>query len=94
MGRESSWFIWPTGVFGTRPVGLSAHAAVERPTVANWVNGEVARLAQERGEAPPAWKLTPPRVAAVHGPAEVDGSLEESSSEHRETDTARAPRSR
>jgi aspartyl-tRNA(Asn)/glutamyl-tRNA(Gln) amidotransferase subunit B len=33
--------------------------------VANWTNGEVARLANERGEAPPAWKLTPARLAAV-----------------------------
>jgi aspartyl-tRNA(Asn)/glutamyl-tRNA(Gln) amidotransferase subunit B len=33
--------------------------------VANWVNGEVARLAHERGEAPAAWKLTPERLAAV-----------------------------
>jgi aspartyl-tRNA(Asn)/glutamyl-tRNA(Gln) amidotransferase subunit B len=33
--------------------------------VANWVNGEIARLANERGEAPQAWKLTPARLAAV-----------------------------
>ncbi len=33
--------------------------------VANWVNGEVARVANERGEAPAAWKLTPARLAAV-----------------------------
>jgi aspartyl-tRNA(Asn)/glutamyl-tRNA(Gln) amidotransferase subunit B len=33
--------------------------------VANWVNGEVARLANERGEAPAAWKLTPARLAAI-----------------------------
>jgi aspartyl-tRNA(Asn)/glutamyl-tRNA(Gln) amidotransferase subunit B len=33
--------------------------------VANWMNGEVARLAHERGEAPAAWKLTPARLAAV-----------------------------
>jgi aspartyl-tRNA(Asn)/glutamyl-tRNA(Gln) amidotransferase subunit B len=33
--------------------------------VANWMNGEVARLANERGEAPAAWKLTPARLAAV-----------------------------
>jgi aspartyl-tRNA(Asn)/glutamyl-tRNA(Gln) amidotransferase subunit B len=32
---------------------------------ANWINGEVARLANERGEAPSAWKLTPARLAAL-----------------------------
>jgi len=29
------------------------------------VNGEVARLANERGEPPRAWKLTPAKLAAV-----------------------------
>jgi aspartyl-tRNA(Asn)/glutamyl-tRNA(Gln) amidotransferase subunit B len=33
--------------------------------VANWMNGEVARLANERGEVPSAWKLTPARLAAI-----------------------------
>jgi aspartyl-tRNA(Asn)/glutamyl-tRNA(Gln) amidotransferase subunit B len=33
--------------------------------VANWTNGEVARLANERGEGPGAWKLTPARLAAI-----------------------------
>ncbi len=33
--------------------------------VANWTNGEIARLANERGEAPAAWKLTPARLAAL-----------------------------
>jgi aspartyl-tRNA(Asn)/glutamyl-tRNA(Gln) amidotransferase subunit B len=33
--------------------------------VANWVNGEVARLANETGFAPAEWKLTPERLAAV-----------------------------
>ncbi|HET7826682.1 MAG TPA: Asp-tRNA(Asn)/Glu-tRNA(Gln) amidotransferase GatCAB subunit B, partial [Anaeromyxobacter sp.] len=33
--------------------------------VANWMNGEVARLAHERGEGPAAWKLTPAKLAAV-----------------------------
>jgi aspartyl-tRNA(Asn)/glutamyl-tRNA(Gln) amidotransferase subunit B len=33
--------------------------------VANWMNGEVARLAHERGEAPGAWKLTPAKLAAI-----------------------------
>jgi aspartyl-tRNA(Asn)/glutamyl-tRNA(Gln) amidotransferase subunit B len=33
--------------------------------VANWVNGELARLANESGLAPPAWKVTPARLAAT-----------------------------
>jgi aspartyl-tRNA(Asn)/glutamyl-tRNA(Gln) amidotransferase subunit B len=33
--------------------------------VANWLNGEVARLANERGEEPSRWKLTPARLAAI-----------------------------
>jgi aspartyl-tRNA(Asn)/glutamyl-tRNA(Gln) amidotransferase subunit B len=33
--------------------------------LANWMNGEVARLANERGEAPARWKLTPAKLAAL-----------------------------
>jgi aspartyl-tRNA(Asn)/glutamyl-tRNA(Gln) amidotransferase subunit B len=33
--------------------------------VANWVNGEVARLANEAGTGPGAWRLTPEKLAAV-----------------------------
>jgi aspartyl-tRNA(Asn)/glutamyl-tRNA(Gln) amidotransferase subunit B len=33
--------------------------------VANWMNGEVARLANERGEDPARWRLTPARLSAV-----------------------------
>jgi aspartyl-tRNA(Asn)/glutamyl-tRNA(Gln) amidotransferase subunit B len=33
--------------------------------VANWMNGEVARLANERGEEPSGWRLTPARLAAL-----------------------------
>ncbi len=32
---------------------------------ANWVNGELARLANERGEEPASWKVTPARLAAL-----------------------------
>jgi aspartyl-tRNA(Asn)/glutamyl-tRNA(Gln) amidotransferase subunit B len=42
--------------------GSGAEAAKK---VSNWTNGEVARLANERGEAPGAWKLTPARLAAI-----------------------------
>jgi aspartyl-tRNA(Asn)/glutamyl-tRNA(Gln) amidotransferase subunit B len=33
--------------------------------VANWMNGEITRLANERGEGPSSWKLTPARLAAL-----------------------------
>jgi len=33
--------------------------------VANWLNGDVARLANERGEDPARWKLTPAKLAGV-----------------------------
>jgi len=33
--------------------------------VANWMNGEVARLANERGETPATWKLSPGKLAAI-----------------------------
>ncbi|HET8540256.1 MAG TPA: Asp-tRNA(Asn)/Glu-tRNA(Gln) amidotransferase subunit GatB [Anaeromyxobacter sp.] len=33
--------------------------------VANWTNGEVARLANELGEEPARWKLSPAKLAAV-----------------------------
>ncbi|HZZ84183.1 MAG TPA: Asp-tRNA(Asn)/Glu-tRNA(Gln) amidotransferase subunit GatB [Anaeromyxobacteraceae bacterium] len=33
--------------------------------VANWLNGEVAKLANETGLAPAQWKLTPERLAAL-----------------------------
>jgi aspartyl-tRNA(Asn)/glutamyl-tRNA(Gln) amidotransferase subunit B len=43
--------------------GGAAGDAAKR--VANWMNGEVARLANERGEGPSRWKLTPERLAAI-----------------------------
>jgi aspartyl-tRNA(Asn)/glutamyl-tRNA(Gln) amidotransferase subunit B len=47
-----------------------ARAGAERPAeaakkVANWLNGEVARLANESGAVPSAWGLTPERLAEV-----------------------------
>jgi aspartyl-tRNA(Asn)/glutamyl-tRNA(Gln) amidotransferase subunit B len=33
--------------------------------VANWVNGDIARLANETGLPPSAWKLTPVKLAAI-----------------------------
>src|SRR6266542_2765365 len=41
------------------------HGPEAAKKVANWMNGEVARLANERNEAPAAWKLTPARLAAI-----------------------------
>jgi aspartyl-tRNA(Asn)/glutamyl-tRNA(Gln) amidotransferase subunit B len=43
--------------------GRGDHDAAKK--VANWVNGEAARLANESGLAPPAWKVTPQGLAAV-----------------------------
>jgi aspartyl-tRNA(Asn)/glutamyl-tRNA(Gln) amidotransferase subunit B len=40
-------------------------AGADPKKIANWLNGEVARLANERGEAPGAWKLTPGKLAAL-----------------------------
>jgi aspartyl-tRNA(Asn)/glutamyl-tRNA(Gln) amidotransferase subunit B len=42
--------------------GAGAEAAKK---VANWVNGEVAKLANESATGPGAWKLTPEKLAAV-----------------------------
>jgi aspartyl-tRNA(Asn)/glutamyl-tRNA(Gln) amidotransferase subunit B len=42
--------------------GQGAEAAKK---VANWLTGEVARLANETGEAAASWKLTPQKLAAV-----------------------------
>jgi aspartyl-tRNA(Asn)/glutamyl-tRNA(Gln) amidotransferase subunit B len=45
---------------------LAAYGAgADAKKVANWMNGEVARLANERGEAPAAWRLTPAKLAAI-----------------------------
>jgi len=33
--------------------------------VANWMNGELAKLANEAGQAPDAWRLTPAQLAAI-----------------------------
>jgi aspartyl-tRNA(Asn)/glutamyl-tRNA(Gln) amidotransferase subunit B len=45
-----------------RAYGGGAEAAKR---AANWMNGEVARLANERDEPPSAWRLTPARLAAI-----------------------------
>jgi aspartyl-tRNA(Asn)/glutamyl-tRNA(Gln) amidotransferase subunit B len=39
--------------------------------VANWLNGDVARLANETGLAPSAWRLTPAGLAAILGLADA-----------------------
>ncbi|HEY6106785.1 MAG TPA: Asp-tRNA(Asn)/Glu-tRNA(Gln) amidotransferase GatCAB subunit B, partial [Anaeromyxobacteraceae bacterium] len=44
--------------------GKGAEAAKK---VANWLNGEAARLANETGLAPRDWKLTPAKLAALLG---------------------------
>jgi aspartyl-tRNA(Asn)/glutamyl-tRNA(Gln) amidotransferase subunit B len=47
-----------------RAAGGGAEAA---RTLAHWMNGEVARLANETGLGPSAWKLTPAALAGVLG---------------------------
>ncbi len=44
---------------------LHGRAPEAAKKLANWMNGEVARLANERAEAPSAWKLTPARLAGI-----------------------------
>jgi len=46
-------------------VAASGGAPEAAKKVANWVNGELARLANESGLAASAWKITPARLAAV-----------------------------
>ncbi len=46
-------------------LGLYGKGPEAAKKVANWMNGEVARLANERGEAPSAWKLTPASLARI-----------------------------
>ncbi|HTP29224.1 MAG TPA: Asp-tRNA(Asn)/Glu-tRNA(Gln) amidotransferase subunit GatB [Anaeromyxobacteraceae bacterium] len=46
---------------------LAAHGggAEAAKKVANWVTGELARLANETGTSPQDWKVTPPKLAAI-----------------------------
>ncbi|ACL67658.1 glutamyl-tRNA(Gln) amidotransferase, B subunit [Anaeromyxobacter dehalogenans 2CP-1] len=53
----AAWFDAALGAYGAGPEAAKK--------VANWVTGELARLANETGEAPAAWKMTPARLAAV-----------------------------
>ncbi|BDG03307.1 Asp-tRNA(Asn)/Glu-tRNA(Gln) amidotransferase subunit GatB [Anaeromyxobacter oryzae] len=53
----ASWFDAALAAYGKGPEAAKK--------VANWVTGEIARLANETGEAPASWKLSPDRFAAV-----------------------------
>jgi len=55
--RVAGWFDRALGAYGAGPDAAKK--------VANWVNGEVARLANESGTGPADWKLTPEKLAAV-----------------------------
>ncbi|HET9554387.1 MAG TPA: Asp-tRNA(Asn)/Glu-tRNA(Gln) amidotransferase subunit GatB [Anaeromyxobacteraceae bacterium] len=48
-------------------VALAGQGPEAAKKAANWMNGEVARLVNETGLAPAAWKLTPAHLAAVLG---------------------------
>ncbi len=54
-----------TADFFDATVALRGGAAEGARQAANWLNGEVARLVNETGLAPGAWKLTPAHLAAV-----------------------------
>jgi aspartyl-tRNA(Asn)/glutamyl-tRNA(Gln) amidotransferase subunit B len=51
--------------FFDRTLAVYGSAPEAAKKVANWMNGEVARLANERGEAPGAWRLTPEKLAGL-----------------------------
>jgi aspartyl-tRNA(Asn)/glutamyl-tRNA(Gln) amidotransferase subunit B len=53
----AAWFDAALAAYGAGPEAAKK--------VANWVTGELARLANETGEAAGAWKMTPARLAAV-----------------------------
>ncbi len=53
----ADWFDAALAAYGGVPEGAKK--------VANWLNGDLARLANETGAEPGAWKLTPARLAAI-----------------------------
>jgi aspartyl-tRNA(Asn)/glutamyl-tRNA(Gln) amidotransferase subunit B len=55
--RVAGWFDRALAAYGAGPEAAKK--------VANWVNGEVARLANEAGTGPAEWKLTPEKLAAA-----------------------------
>jgi aspartyl-tRNA(Asn)/glutamyl-tRNA(Gln) amidotransferase subunit B len=55
----------PVAEFFDRALAAYGKGPEAAKKLANWMNGEVARLAHERGEGPAAWKLTPAKLAAV-----------------------------
>jgi len=55
--RVASWFDRALAAYRPGPEAAKK--------VANWVNGEVARLANESGQGPGEWKLTPEKLASV-----------------------------
>jgi aspartyl-tRNA(Asn)/glutamyl-tRNA(Gln) amidotransferase subunit B len=48
-----------------RALAASGGGPEKAKQVANWLNGEVAKLANEAGTGPAAWKLSPEKLAAV-----------------------------
>ncbi len=55
------------GVAGFFDAALEAYGTTPEAAkkVANWLLGDVARLANETGLSPPEWKLTPEKLAAI-----------------------------
>ncbi len=55
----------PVAAYFDRALAAYAAGPEAAKKVANWLNGEVAKLANESGTGPAEWKLTPERLAAV-----------------------------
>ena len=56
-GQVAEFFEAALSAYGPSPEGAKR--------LANWLNGEVARLANEAGAGPAAWRLTPAKLAAI-----------------------------
>jgi aspartyl-tRNA(Asn)/glutamyl-tRNA(Gln) amidotransferase subunit B len=64
---DAGLLVADAGVAGFFEATLAAYGAGPEAAkkVANWINGELARLANESGAAPGAWKIAPAQLAAV-----------------------------
>jgi aspartyl-tRNA(Asn)/glutamyl-tRNA(Gln) amidotransferase subunit B len=64
---DAGHLVADAAVAGFFDAALAAYGAGPEAAkkVANWVTGEVARLANETGDPPAAWRLTPEKLAAV-----------------------------
>ena len=65
--QDAALLVADAGVARFFDAALAAHGGGPESAkrLANWLNGEVARLANEAGTGPAGWKLTPELLAAV-----------------------------